>query len=111
MPKGKVTSEKTKKQAAKLRQHGESIFDIASELGLSTGTVSRIVRHIIPKAEHQNKPREKGKVEACAGCGWPLIDIPWSKSGMGQRIHILTCDNFECGYYRNPIKTRRLEGD
>jgi len=61
--------------------------------------------------ELQNKPEEGGSVESCSSCGLPLIELPWSRSGKDQRIHILTCDNLECCYYRNPIKTftRKLE--
>ena len=43
--------------------------------------------------------------EACSRCSQPLLELPWGKSELGQRIYILTCDNLGCASYRSPVKT------
>lgn len=45
------------------------------------------------------------EIEVCSHCGQPLAELLWGKSGLGQRIYILTCDNPGCTCYRNPVKT------
>ena len=48
---------------------------------------------------------KKAKREVCPHCGQPLVELPWGKSELGQRIYILTCDNLGCASYRSPVKT------
>jgi len=61
---------------------------------------------------------EKVEREVCSLCGQPLIELPWSKLELGQRMYILACDNYGCRRYRNPVRTitrevaeiKKLEG-